>query len=153
MKRFRDVEHLVRLALLFGLGLLVFVLVRAAFVPKDFGRYGHFRASSIDDARVAPTVYAGRGRCVECHEDTATAMAPARHKTIGCEACHGPLAKHSDDPEVKVVRLAGLKDCVRCHEAAAGKPPQYPMVDVAAHSDPEPCINCHDPHDLRDKER
>ena len=98
---FRDVEHLVRLGLLFAGGLLVFAILRATMVPDDFGRYGHFRAGSIDAARALPVSYAGRGRCTECHEDTATAMAPARHRAIGCEACHGPLVKHADDPEVR----------------------------------------------------
>ena len=149
---FRDVEHLVRLALLFAGGVLVFAIVRAMMMPEDFGRYGHYRAGSIDEARARPISYGGRSRCTECHEDSTTAIASARHKTIACEACHGPLARHSEDPEVKAPRLQGLADCVRCHEAAAGKPAQYPMVVVAEHSDPVACISCHDPHDLRDKE-
>jgi len=51
MKRFKDVEHLVRLAALFAAGLLVFSIARAELVPAGFGTLGHYRASAIEERR------------------------------------------------------------------------------------------------------
>ena len=62
--------------------------------------------------------------CVRCHVTgwaTQGAFAdydstPA-HKNVNCEACHGPGAPHSNNPEVKT--LAGKVDqntCLRCHD-------------------------------------
>jgi hypothetical protein len=44
--RFRDAEHLARLAGLFLAGAALFVVLRAALVPDDFGVYGHYRAGA-----------------------------------------------------------------------------------------------------------
>ena len=66
---FKDFEHLIRLAALFASGLLFFVVVRAEFVPDDFGKYGHYRPGAIAEAAARPMAYAGRTRCTECHED------------------------------------------------------------------------------------
>ena len=82
---FRDFEHLVRLAAIFGAALLLFTVVRAELVPKDFGKYGHYRAGAIDQAASRPLSYAGRGRCTECHEDEVNEAAPSKHKVISCE--------------------------------------------------------------------
>ena len=65
-RSFKDVEHLIRLAALFAVGVLLFAVARAVFVPKDFGKYGHYRAGAIDDAAAQPLSYAGRARCAEC---------------------------------------------------------------------------------------
>ena len=46
---FKDKEHLFRMAGLFGVGLLVFVVLRGVLIPADFGDLGHYRASALDD--------------------------------------------------------------------------------------------------------
>jgi hypothetical protein len=66
---FRDAEHLLRLAAIFLIGALLFVVVRAQMVPDDFGKLGHYRPSAIDDARKVAPVYAGQAACAECHTD------------------------------------------------------------------------------------
>ena len=66
MKRFKDVEHLLRLAALFAAGLLVFGVARAEFVPATFGTLGHFRARAIDDIRAKPIEYASQNACADC---------------------------------------------------------------------------------------
>ena len=66
---FRDIEHLIRPAILAGIGVVLFLVVRGALIPDDFGLYGYYRAGALDDARAAPLRYAGRQACVECHED------------------------------------------------------------------------------------
>jgi hypothetical protein len=150
MKRsFKDVEHLIRLAAIFFAAVLVFAVARAELVPKDFGRYGHYRASAVDAAAAKPLSYAGRARCVECHEEDVVAKAAAGHKNIGCETCHGPLLKHADDPAVEVAKAEGPAQCLRCHLANTGKPAHQPTVVVKEHTDEPTCVSCHKAHDPR----
>jgi hypothetical protein len=145
----KDFEHLIRLAALFATGLLLFVVVRAEFVPADFGKYGHYRAGAVTQAAAKPIVYAGRARCTECHEDTVNEAAPAKHKVISCETCHGALLKHADDPAVDVPKADGQTLCLRCHGANTGKPSHQPTVVAKEHSDEDSCVACHKPHDPR----
>ena len=147
MKRFKDVEHLVRLAVLFVAGLLVFSVARAAFVPKGFGTLGHYRPGAIDDVRARPIQYAGQKACAECHVDVVDLRAQARHKGIACESCHGPLEKHAADPgQMTPKRPEARPLCVHCHAANTGKSKRYPTVDVKEHAGDESCITCHKPH-------
>lgn len=147
--RFKDFEHLLRMAALFAGGLLLFGVARAQLVPGDFGKYGHYRAGAIDDAAARPLSYAGRGRCTECHEDVVTAAAPAKHTVISCETCHGALLKHADDPAVETAKLDGQQLCLRCHAANTGKPSHQPTIVAKDHSDEPTCLGCHKPHDPR----
>lgn len=155
MKRsFKDYEHLVRLAAIFVVGILVFAVARAEFVPKDFGTLGHYRAGAVDDARKRAISFAGRNRCTECHSDVVDTAAPSKHKALPCETCHGPSAKHVDDQEILPRKLDGTF-CVRCHAANTGKPAGHPVVDLKDHSDPkDSCTTsgCHQPHDPRPPE-
>jgi uncharacterized CHY-type Zn-finger protein len=147
MKSFKDAAHLVRLAVLFAVGLLVFGVARAALVPKDFGALGHYRAGAIDDARARPIAYAGQKACADCHADAVELRAAARHKGIACESCHGPLAKHADDPGAMTPKRPEARPlCVHCHAANTGKSKRYPIVDVKDHAGDNDCISCHKPH-------
>jgi hypothetical protein len=146
---FKNVEHLVRLAALFLAALLVFAVARAALVPDDFGRLGHYRAGAVDDVSAHVASYAGRARCVECHDDVVTTAAPSRHKNLSCEGCHGPLLKHADDPEVSVPKPDSQASCMRCHSARTGRPASFLNIDAAEHSGDDPCQSCHKPHDPR----
>lgn len=150
MKRFKDYEHLVRLAGLFVGGLLVFGVARAALVPEGFGKYGHYRAGAIDDVRARPVHYAGQAACAECHADVVETRAAARHQALACETCHGALETHASDPgTLKPVRPDARPLCVRCHAAKTGKPRRYPSVDIKDHAGEENCVTCHTPHDPR----
>jgi uncharacterized CHY-type Zn-finger protein len=148
--RFKDVEHLLRLAGLFVVGLLVFGVARAALVPEGFGKYGHYRAGAIDDVRAKPIAYAGQKACAECHGDIVDLRAKARHRGISCESCHGPLARHAADPGQLTPTLPEARPlCIRCHAAKTGKPSQFPSVDIKEHAGDESCLTCHKPHDPR----
>lgn len=145
--RFKDIEHLLRLAGLFAAGALVFVLVRATLVPDDFGVYGHYRAGALDDGRARPIAYAGQAACSDCHEDVVTMRADSGHAKLACEGCHGPAAAHIEAPdERKPLRPDGRQLCVRCHAANTGKPRWYRTVVVQDHAGEEKCITCHQPH-------
>lgn len=144
---FRDSGHLIRPALVLLAGVGVFLVVRAAVVPKDFGKYGHYRAGALDMIAARPVGYAGRRQCEACHVDEAKAHAGGKHANVGCETCHGPLAKHADDPVANVPKLPDVANlCRRCHEKDAAKPASFPQVVTVAHSNGMLCDVCHQPH-------
>jgi hypothetical protein len=125
----------------------IFLGVRAAVIPKDFGKYGHYRPAALDLVRSRPIAYAGQETCVMCHDDQAKVRASGKHAHVSCEACHGPLAKHADDPEANVPKLPEVADlCRRCHEKDAAKPKSFRQVVTAEHSGGMACNSCHVPH-------
>lgn len=145
--RFKDAEHLVRLAALFVFFVLIFAIARAEFVPASFGTLGHYRANAIDDVRSRPIAHAGQAACAECHTDVVGIRAQARHKAIACESCHGPLAAHADGTdERKPVLPVATPLCIHCHAANTGKSRRYPTVDIKDHAGGESCLTCHKPH-------
>jgi len=140
-------EHLVRVAGLFLAGVVVFVVLQALLVPEGFGRYGHYRAGALDDVRAHPVAYAGRSACLECHPDAAEAAKGGGHARVRCEACHGALAAHAEDPgEHAAQRPDAAVLCVRCHQANVARPAGFPQVDRAEHAGDEICTSCHVAH-------
>ena len=148
MRQFlRDSGHLVRPAVVLIAALGVFLIVRAAVVPKGFGQYGHYRPGALDVARARPIAFAGQDTCVLCHDEEGKTRASGRHAHVACEACHGPLAKHADDPAANVPQLPDVANlCRRCHEKDAAKPATFPQVVTAEHSGGMKCDGCHQPH-------
>jgi hypothetical protein len=145
--RFKDVEHLFRLAAVFLVGILVFLVARATLVPDDFGLLGHYRAGAVSEVAARPIAHAGQKACAECHADVVETRAAARHAAIACESCHGPLAKHADGSDAaKPARPDGRATCIRCHATRTGKPTRYPRVDVQEHAGDEKCVTCHSSH-------
>ena len=144
---FKDIEHLVRLVVVMALALVLFVVVRAAVVPKSFGQYGHYRGAAIAEVSSRPVAIAGRAVCEGCHTDVADQKKLGSHAVLSCEACHGAEAKHADDPaEVKPAKLDTAVICVRCHEANSAKPKSFPQVVSTDHAGGIACETCHQPH-------
>lgn len=147
---FKDKEHLVRMASLFAVGIAAFLVLQHVFVPRGFGLYGHYRAGALDDARnpaLHPVHYAGRAACADCHAEVVAARKGSRHEQVGCEACHGPAARHASDPgQVKPTLPDPRAVCIRCHSASASRPKGFPQVVVAEHADSGACTSCHQPH-------
>jgi hypothetical protein len=143
--RFRDQEHLLRLAGLALLGVLAFLLLRGLLVPHDFGVLGHYRASALDDNRKEPISFAGQDACLACHEDT---RAGGKHGGVRCEACHGAMAAHaeSDDPAASAPSRPPADLCEVCHLANVAKPASFPQVDLKQHAEPGSCLTCHKAH-------
>jgi hypothetical protein len=148
MRKFlKDQPHLVRMAGLFLVGLLLFLVGRAIFVPRGFYEYGHFRAGALADNAARPMAFAGREACESCHPDVAEARKGSRHDAVACEACHGALAKHADDPgSLKPTLPDGRKLCLVCHHQDMAKPVKFPQVNPQQHMDGKPCLSCHKPH-------
>jgi cytochrome c554/c'-like protein len=146
MTAFKDAGHLFRLAGVFLVGTLAFLGMRVFLVPKSFGQYGHFRGDAIAEMAARPVKFAGHQACEDCHADVLEKKKSGRHARVNCEACHGPLGKHADDPSVQPAKLDTAVLCVRCHEANAAKPKGFPQVASADHSTGLPCDTCHQPH-------
>jgi hypothetical protein len=142
-----DFDHLVRMAALFAAGVTLFVAARAVLIPHDFGVYGHYRASALADNRADPLVHAGRGACLACHAEPAQALGAGVHHAIGCEACHGPLARHAAAPkESRAGKPDGRTLCLRCHARNETRPATFPQVDAAEHAPEGTCVDCHAAH-------
>lgn len=147
MNSFKDAAHLFRFAGLFVVAFLVFWVVRGYVVPKTFGKYGHYRAAAIDEMAARPVHYAGHQACEACHTNVLDVKKAGKHAGVNCEACHGPQAKHADDPgSVTPAKLDTATLCVRCHGASVARPKTFPQVDAADHANGVPCETCHQPH-------
>ncbi|MFZ0736575.1 MAG: cytochrome c3 family protein [Candidatus Acidiferrales bacterium] len=147
MNRFKDAEHLLRVALVFVAAAVTFVLVRAVIVPRSFGEYGHYRGNAITEMAAQPVVFAGHQACETCHSDVVAVKNEGKHVGVNCEACHGALATHAADPvTVQPPKLDTAVLCVRCHEVNAAKPKDFPQIVAKEHSSGLPCETCHQPH-------
>jgi hypothetical protein len=147
MNWFKDAGPLLRLASVFAIGLILFLVVRGFLVPRSFGQYGHYRGDALADIASRPPHFAGHQTCETCHADVLEKKTRGRHARVNCEACHGPLANHAEDPgSVQPPKLDAAVLCVRCHEANAAKPRIFPQVVSAEHSAGLPCDTCHQPH-------
>lgn len=148
MRKFlKDREHLIRMAALFAAGLVLFLIARALLVPKDFYELGHFRTGALADNMARPLGFAGREACAACHPDIADESQGSRHAAVPCEACHGALAKHADDPaSVKPARPDGRTLCLVCHREDVASPKTFKQVSPKNHMGGQVCIPCHTPH-------
>lgn len=146
MPSWKDASHLIRLVVLLCAGIAAFLVIRAAVVPEGFGKYGHFRAGALEDVRSRAITYAGRAACEACHPDEVAAKQKGKHAVMSCEACHGPLAKHAEDPSEKPKLPEVSQLCVRCHEASSARPKGFPQVIAKEHAGGEACNTCHKPH-------
>lgn len=146
-QRFKDSEHLLRLAVLFAAGALLFFVTRAALVPEGFGELGHYRSGSLQDNRDQPLLFAGAAACAECHDDALQTVSAGGHAGVRCEACHGPLRTHASDPMTAAAKRPDpLVLCAVCHEKNVAKPPLFPQVDSQEHAAGSACIDCHQAH-------
>ena len=144
---FRNAGHLIRVLVLLAIGLVTFLVIRRSVIPAEFGKYGHFRPGAMDDIRARPVKFAGHAICEACHSDQADVKSKGKHVNVACEACHGPLAKHAEDPAALVPTLPDtVALCARCHEANQAKPKSFPQVVTAEHSGGVACDTCHKPH-------
>jgi hypothetical protein len=94
-----------------------------------------------------PVKFAGHEACETCHSDKAEEKSKGKHAHVNCEACHGALAKHAEDPAaVTPTKPDTAVLCAQCHTATAAKPKGFPQVNPTDHSNGVPCQTCHQPH-------
>jgi len=142
----RHAKHLIMLGVVVAGGMAAFLLLRAAVVPADFGQYGHYRGGALEDNRRRAVAFAGQAACAPCHEEAVAARGKGRHQKVSCEACHGALAFHAEDPARKPKLPEAAELCRRCHEADTAKPKGFPQVVLKEHYGGEACSSCHQAH-------
>jgi hypothetical protein len=143
----KDGGHLLRVAALFAAGTFAFFILRGILVPEDFGRYGHYRAGALVDATERKPTFAGKAACLDCHGDVPKEQQGSKHAKLSCEACHGPLARHAEDPEkAKPEKKGATSLCLACHRVNVARPAKFPQVDPKDHSGGAACDSCHKPH-------
>jgi hypothetical protein len=143
---FRDARHLIRLVVALVGALAAFVALRHAVVPDGFGVYGHYRAPAVEEAALQPAAFAGQNACSDCHSAVVETRNAGKHRGLACEGCHGPLAKHVEDPAFRPKLPDASARCIRCHEADAAKARAFPQVVSREHAAGEACSSCHKPH-------
>ncbi len=126
MINLKDTGHLFRFALLFVIAFVVFLIIRHFVVPKSFGEYGHYRGAAITEIAARPVHFAGHETCEACHIDVLDMKKTGKHAGVNCEACHGPLADHANDPSIVPAKPDTAVLCARCHTASAAKPKGFP---------------------------
>lgn len=141
-------EQVKRLSLLLAVLVVVFIIVRSELVPSDFGEYGHYRASALNEIAAQEIHYAGQEVCNECHDDVMETKNLSYHENVSCEVCHGPAADHADDPDSFLPDAPRERNyCPVCHEYLPSRPTGFPQIIATSHNPVKPCITCHDPHD------
>ena len=142
-------DQVVRLGVLGLVAIAATLYARHRFVPETFGELGHYRASAVGAVAGSRIQYAGAAQCAECHDDVAQVKAASYHRALACEICHGPAARHAEDPEKQkpvIPRERGAA-CLYCHEYLPSRPTGFPQIIERTHNPVKPCIECHDPHD------
>jgi len=143
----KDEQHLVRMAAIFLVGLLLFLIVRAFFIPKGFYEYGHFRAGALADNAARPMGFAGREACESCHPDIVDERKGSRHAAIACEACHGPWPSMQMTPAASSRRgPTQRRSASSATDKTSPSPRPSRQVNPQEHMGSEPCNACHKPH-------
>lgn len=146
-------EQVKRLSILGIILVAFFLMIRSLLIPSDFGKFGHYRASAVEEIATLPMQYAGQMACAECHEEKVKIKGKGYHKNVACEICHGPAAAHTRDPgSVKLTAPRGRGYCPICHEYLPSRPTGFPQIVSNAHNPMKPCISCHNPHDPKPPE-
>ncbi|GGK22533.1 hypothetical protein GCM10007962_15910 [Yeosuana aromativorans] len=137
-----------RLLLSFIAFVTLFVLIRQFVIPDSFGKYGHYRANSIDDNKARPLFYKGEKKCIECHQDIYDLQSADVHSEISCETCHPPIINATSDCKLNIPELKGtIEFCAQCHtKNAAREAIGFPNIDIEEHKGNKNCIECHNPH-------
>jgi len=141
-------EQIKRLSIPIVIVIAVFIILRNILVPSDFGKYGHYRASAVDEIASLEIKYIEHKACVDCHDDIVEMKNASYHRSVMCEACHGPAAAHTEDPDgnqLSAPRERGY--CPLCHEYLPSRPTGFPQIITELHNPRKACASCHDAHD------
>ena len=141
---FKMPPQLFRIVLLAVGIVVVYSVARYFLTPPTFGEYGWFRGAALAELATRDRVYAGKNACEECHSGEYQKLMKHEHKSLSCEACHGPGEAHVENPDVKMAVLH-YSLCLRCHEANPSRPKWHKQIVSKDHY-PGKCTDCHVPH-------
>jgi DmsE family decaheme c-type cytochrome len=115
------------------------------------------------DSRQAGAVYVGDDTCLTCHEEQKKGYAATMHDRadhprapaakMGCETCHGPGSRHTEDEQIPGLIRAfdgippreGNETCLTCHERSARA-----LWDGSVHDARHlSCTTCHSVHQYK----
>ncbi len=143
-------DQVKRLLVIFVIIVVGFLTVRKLIIPESFGEFGHYRGDAIDSVTSQGLQYAGHRACYDCHDDIGEIKKISNHRTVNCEACHGPAVAHiasfEEDEQVFPVVPRKREHCMKCHAYNPAKPTGFPQIDPVLHNPIETCISCHNPH-------
>ncbi len=137
-----------RLFFTFVVFVAIFILIQRSLTPDSFGKYGHYRANSIDDNKMRTSYFKGEQKCTECHQDIFDQKSTDLHDRVRCESCHSPKIAGTVDCKVKPPIVKGTNEfCAQCHTINAGRLNKgVPQLDFKEHYNKQNCIECHNPH-------
>lgn len=147
---FKDVRHIVRVAVIIAVVMVGFLVARGLTVPKSFGQYGHYRGESIQERQSLPAILENPETCRECHEDELKheagedaiwpgldAWKKGKHGALTCANCHDNLKEHIErqqmDPaptEFVVTKDMRPQLCLLCHHEMAARPAVLPIFSL-----------------------
>jgi len=145
-------SHLVRYGVLLA-PLLVFVFVVPKVIPapeslEDFGFHIMDAETNAEAWASMPVQYVSSAVCQSCHDDQYGMWEQSNHRTVNCEDCHGPAAKHVETGQPPIVDNS-REFCALCHAALVSRPESFLQVDMSEMGGGALCSSCHDPHDPR----
>jgi len=145
--KFKDVRHIVHVAIVALVVIATFVIARSLSVPESFGQYGHYRGKAIEermnpDRRNPLIIFQGAQTCLECHEEE-TGMWPGfeawqkgKHSSVTCENCHSNVEEHVQrrraDPTLEkfvIGKDGSPQRCLMCHYGLAARPKVVPLCE------------------------
>ena len=138
--------QIVRITLVFGVFLLLFLIVKALIAPDGFDEAGFHRRKGPDLVASALVRHGGMTACAACHADKVEAT-PHVQKKVHCESCHRAAGGHADEPDkFKPFVPSERADCTRCHAKIVSRPAWYPQIDPKTHNPDTKCVSCHEIH-------
>lgn len=142
-------RYLLRVGLLLLLFLALLISLKFVFTPRSFGEYGFYRSSDLNYWMSYPLKYLGDPlRCAGCHGEEYNAWEGSKHRSVGCETCHGPAAAHvAANGGRELDKPTSGEFCGLCHRQLFSRPSGFPQVDLGEHGEGKGCITCHNPHD------
>lgn len=161
--KFKDVRHIVHVAIVILVVLAGFIIVRSASVPKSFGQYGHYRGASLEERMALPVVFQSAAYCFDCHEEEsgevwvgAEYWQEGKHSVNTCLNCHSKAVPPEEKSPCSAgfVRPKDMSDnlCLMCHGVLAARPKAPEPYDHKKHleehdmKEGDTCIECHVPH-------
>ncbi len=145
MSRFPVPPQIVRLVAVTVVIIGTYMVARRVLTPPNFGKYGHYRPTALEEISSRSPRYAGAKACAECHDEAVEKLAKDRHKTLSCEACHGASRNHARNPDAAMTKLDPLF-CLRCHTADPARPVRQKQINPIDHHHEDRCVECHFPH-------
>jgi Cytochrome c554 and c-prime len=139
-----------------GVALAAVLAVGAvAGISWAYGTYGYHPAENAQSWAALTPQYGLSSTCQSCHAPEYAKWDTAKHASVDCGTCHGPLAEHAATATANAAEVgtsavaiqpptADL--CVLCHEQVPGRPSGFPVVELSAHYGGAPCLGCHDSH-------